>query len=314
MLVFVVECVHILEERLGLGQDGRQASQSQNNQSNNDNQVHKGKKNPLGFIVDLFRPKKVKSNHREISDESEVMFTETTDGGNKQHADNLSKNATTSNSDADKEESPAAQLMTTTPKKQQEEEMLKSMEKLQISREDNPALKKYSDNSHQLGKIRTSHSQNIPLGGGKKVLPPAMNSPDSKLDHSFLIRSPPPSRSSKKPAAAHVVSGWGTSEHNRLQLEQDAAQILAIQRGPSQPVTPLSMSRPLDSPLTPRVCMTFIILGVTFIVSVEAMTSIISGETMTSIIYYYYLHSHRGNCGLHYLWRSYDFHYHGEKL
>ena len=188
------------------------------------------KRGPLGFIVDLFRPKKAKELSPEISLENE----ETLDFSTEETAEDgleLGKQKLGSKVDEGKGEGQSEKgenpdqlqqdILLSTPKKQKQKtaDVIDNIEKLQVSREDNPASGRYK-NEHHLGEIRKgSQGHVIPLGAPKTVLPPTGGSL-SQQNHNHLIRSPPPS--------LKLGQGKrGDSQSTALEAET----IIAIQRG-----------------------------------------------------------------------------------
>ena len=228
--------MQILEERLGLRGTNGSVETAGGNSLNKNTEPSKVRKGPLGFIVDFFKPKKAKTNSNDPTDNAQydnnlVVGDSSYDNNHRlnrpinatggQHPDRLN-----------------------TPKKLREPEMLISMEKLQISREDNPmmggggspntARGSKRDSGYELGQIQPSHSQNVPLGAAARtVLPPRVHD-NANMDHSHLIRSPPPTL--KRDGAEKGATWDKGKDHGKL--EQDAATILALQRerGSKSPV------------------------------------------------------------------------------
>ena len=145
-----------------------------------------------------------------------------------------------------------------------EEHALKDLEKLHISRGDNPALRKQVSPEYELNEItpatRPKDITSRKLGAKKCVLPPCDNerlvSTGSYPDHSHLIRSPPPLwRRDHSLSPVPSPSVMLRSETNHAQLEEDAAQILALHKGGSKPDQGSSMAASASAlhPITPRV-------------------------------------------------------------
>lgn len=183
------------------------------NTNNSAAEQSRGRKNPLGFIVDFFRPKKAKSTHIE---ETPVTWNEaensnsSTSGYNINAAKGINHNKNRMGAGSP-EFTEGGEGRLSTPRRQKESDVLKSMEKLHVSREDNPLRQKKTP----------QHPMTLAI------------SPESgeDLDHSMLIRSPPPiikrDESVSPTPGTHGGGVWGR-DHARL--EEDAAQILALQR------------------------------------------------------------------------------------
>ena len=220
--------------------------------SNHNSETTKGKKNPLGFIVDFFRPKKPKASHLDHSDNSQRTYNETS-GSSESVTNSDNNNSGASRGDYSSANAESSDARLSTPKRQKESEMIISMEKLYVSREDNPLMTRMKSDEYELGEIQPSHSQNVPLGAGRQVLPPTGQ--DVDLDHSHLIRSPPPTL---KRNGSPVQQKW-SQERDHGRLEEDAAAILALQHSGSSQLSnysypvPLSASKSL-SPISNKVC------------------------------------------------------------
>ena len=185
------DCVNILQDRLQLNNHTNGVTIHETDNSH----TPKGKKNPLGFIVDFFRPKKTKNNnHLETGDHSSSVSHSPSSGLT---SERTSAEATRSCS---------------TPRKLKNSEVIKSIEKLHVSREDNPAVKSRRNTPTRIG------------------IPTDVEVDD---DHSHLIRNSPPTlRHENSPSSTpQMLSPW---EKSRRKLENDAAQILAIHRSPGE--------------------------------------------------------------------------------
>lgn len=169
--------------------------------------------------MDLFKPTKNKSLTAEPSDESQITSSETS-GSSGDSSIHLPMNAIVLNSKRSPEHHKADNS------NEKDCDNSNSMSKLHLSREDNPAMShsKGNKNHYELGNIQPSHSQNIPLGGTKAALPSSVA--NTNLDHSHLIRSPPPSLKKVTSTSSKVLN----MEKDHDKLEEDAATILAIQR------------------------------------------------------------------------------------
>ncbi len=227
----LADCVQILEEKLGVSatSNGNVNIANANLANNTATDITRGKKNPLGFIVDFFRHKKARNSQIEVPDGSNVTSIECPNASGQQSSDNRNLNQRTIAGVGSRTllQTDGEEVRLSTPRRQKESDVLKSIEKLHVSRTDNPKLQSQTPARHHPGHLPvlpdvSSHNADI------------QPAPDDEVDHSMLIRSPPPifKRESSFPAlvgdtGANAASGWAR-DHARL--EQDAAQILAAQR------------------------------------------------------------------------------------
>ena len=219
----ILECIEILEESLGLNasSNGNFSLSNTNTGNNISIEQNRGRKNPLGFIVDFFRPKKAKNNHIEVSDENQVTSNESDSSTAEYNINNRNLNQRTrlGGSSSNLQENNSDEVRLSTPRRQKESEVLKSIEKLHVSRTDNPVLQ---------NRTPAKHPEHLPVGSPVSNTNTSTSSEgESTVDHSMLIRSPPPIIKHEGPfsPAPDMGPGWGR-DHARL--EEDAAQILAI--------------------------------------------------------------------------------------
>lgn len=224
-LSFISECIQILEERLGLNatSNGNFNISNANIGNNVSTEQNKGRKNLLGFIVDFFRPKKAKNNHIDVSDESQVICNESDSSTSGYNINNRNLNQRTRpGAGSPNLQQNNGEEVRCTPRRQKQSEVLKSIEKLHVSRTDNPVLQNRTPAKHP------KHLPVVSPVSNTETSPSSSSSEaDNNVDHSMLIRSPPPiiKHEGNLSPTPGMVPGWGR-DHARL--EEDAAQILAI--------------------------------------------------------------------------------------
>ena len=171
--------------------------------------------------MDFFRPKKAKNTHIEVCDESQVTCNESDSSTNGYNINNRNLNQSTrlGAGSPNLQQNSSEEVRLSTPRRQKESEVIKSIEKLHVSRTDNPVLQNRTPAKHP------THLSVVSPISDPETSPSTET--DNTIDHSMLIRSPPPiikheGSISESPGMGH---GWGR-DHARL--EEDAAQILAI--------------------------------------------------------------------------------------
>ena len=208
----------------------------------------KSRKNPFGFIVDLFRPKnkalstELSSSHADThkTDISEEDL-ETSNGTTEECSEELCSTDTNFSvtvvnfpQKTGSSSLPGSKLSTPV-KRQRDSEVLRSMEMIHLSREDNPVLVKIRNSEQSL-----LGSTDLGIEGTERVPPPVplnSDSSSSEVLHQSLVRSPPPvikrqhSPLSRENSLSPVPSLYfpSRSDYTRAQIENDAAEILALQ-------------------------------------------------------------------------------------
>ncbi len=190
----IADCVEILEERLGLSptSNGNLSESSSTVNRTSFSDQTRGKKNPLGFIVDFFRPKKAKSSSSPIevceegpgSDQGpDRRVRVRTADRNCNHRTRLGAAAATAEDGG----------RLSTPRRQKESEVLKSIEKLHVSRTDNPVLQGRTPARQQRPTVLPVLPAAPPAGPTTSTAEAENGCPDeATVDHTMLIRSPPP--------------------------------------------------------------------------------------------------------------------------
>ena len=183
MIPFVLtECVQLLEQRLGIVSTdaSRLSAEGPTTEDNN----NRSRRNPFTFLVDFFKPKKGRSD----TPDSTMIHKEEGDGSNRtallQEENNPSVDTQGSNGALNSDG------ICVSPHKQINPEVIESLEKIQISREDNPTvqqhIRKLSSDS------RSSVHDSPKIEAGASCLTIHSDSESSTVDYSHLIRSPPP--------------------------------------------------------------------------------------------------------------------------
>ena len=223
------ECIDLLEEKLGIGRIVNNNTSTPNSRSDS---ISPSKKSKLGFLSDFFRSKRAKEN-------------DLSGGGNAYEltsADDYRRNSEVSiqfKSGQKQSDNINHRLVPLTDSDKETEEELNSIKQLQISREDNPALP--------------------PTGPLHRPLPASTAPNSSSPDHSRLVRSPPPMYRRDRSLSPGSGPLALRSEANRAQLEEDAAQILALHPSHGHVKSKLHTSqrsvspRQLDPIISPRV-------------------------------------------------------------
>ena len=171
--------------------------------------------------MDFFRLKKAKNNHIEVSDENQVTSNESDSSSTEYNINNRNLNQRTrlSGGSPSLQQNNGEEVRLSTPRRQKESDVLKSIEKLHVSRTDNPVLQT---------RTPAKHPDHLPISSPVSNTNTSTSSEgDSTVDHSMLIRSPPPIIKHEGPfsPAPDVGPGW---DRDHARLEEDAAQILAI--------------------------------------------------------------------------------------